>query len=85
MKYINAYDILPDELIILIQQYVSGEVIYVPSKSKIKWGCKTDTQKVLIKRNTDIKYKKQMGMSIEMLKDEYHLSYDTIKRIVYSK
>ena len=85
MQYINANDILPVELVVQIQKYVSGGVIYVPSETKLKWGCKTDTKKILAERNVDIKKKKYSGMTIDELMEKYNLSYDTIKSIIYRK
>ena len=34
MSYINAEEVLPKELIEMIQQYVNGESIYIPCKEK---------------------------------------------------
>ena len=34
MSYVRAEDILPEELITAIQQYVSGRSIYIPCKEK---------------------------------------------------
>lgn len=85
MQYINANDILPVELVVQIQQYISGGVIYVPSETKLEWGCKTDTKAMLAERNADIREKKQSGMTINELMEKYHLSYDSVKRIIYKK
>ena len=39
MRYRNASDIFPDELLKEIQKYSAGELIYIPEKSeKKKWG-----------------------------------------------
>ena len=39
MKYKNAQDILPDQLLRELQKYVSGETIYVPNQQgKKPWG-----------------------------------------------
>lgn len=39
MKYRNAQDILPDRLLRELQQYVSGETLYIPSNQEKKfWG-----------------------------------------------
>jgi len=39
MKYRNASDILPDELLKEVQKYTSGETLYIPSsKERKKWG-----------------------------------------------
>ena len=34
MKYKNAYNVLPEELLALVQEYVQGEYIYVPVRDK---------------------------------------------------
>ena len=34
MRYIKAEDILPEEIVELIQQYVDGETIYIPARRK---------------------------------------------------
>ena len=39
----------------------------------------------LLERNRDIRNKFNDGISIEKLSDEYYLSCDSVKRIVYSK
>ncbi len=36
MKYKNAKDIFPENLLKQIQRYVSGEIIYIPARSKRK-------------------------------------------------
>ena len=43
MGYIRAEEILPVEVIELIQQYVDGETIYIPRKSAHRqaWGVNT--------------------------------------------
>ena len=40
MGYIKAEDILPNELIKLIQMYIDGQNIYIPRKSdnRSEWG-----------------------------------------------
>ena len=41
MKYINAADVLPKELLDEILNYVDGELLYIPiSGNKQKWGRK---------------------------------------------
>jgi Mor family transcriptional regulator len=83
----NAKDVLPETLIVQIQQYVKGSVIYIPQSDNMKepWATKTDTKNELAERNNEIKCKKKCGVSIDELMQEYHLSYDTIKSIVYRK
>ncbi len=39
MKYKNAQDIFPDELLKEIQKYADGETIYIPKiQAKKQWG-----------------------------------------------
>lgn len=38
MSYVKAEEILPKELLEAIQQYVNGQVIYIPCKEKKDWG-----------------------------------------------
>lgn len=84
MSYKNGKDILPEEVLSQIQRYFSGGIIYIPSPDKPKeWGTETGIKEQLRKRNFEIKAKKDQGYSIEELMMEYHLSYDSIKRIVY--
>jgi Mor family transcriptional regulator len=87
MQYINAKDVLPETLLVQIQQYVKGCAIYIPQYENMQesWGTKTDTKNQIAKRNNEIKQKKESGVTIEKLMQEYHLSYDTIKSIVYRK
>ena len=42
MSYISAEDVLPKEVIEIIQQYISGKSIYIPSKEKKDWGSETN-------------------------------------------
>jgi Mor family transcriptional regulator len=81
MQYMNAKDVLPETLIVQIQQYVKGSVIYIPQSDDMKEPRKNE----LTERNNEIKCKKKCGASIDELMQEYHLSYDTVKSIVYRK
>ena len=84
MKYRNALDIFPDELLKEIQKYSSGEMIYIPENTKKKdWGEKSGAREYYVKRNTEIRDKYHKGKSIQELADEYGLSRDTIRRILY--
>ena len=82
MSYISAEDILPKELIEMIQQYVSGKSIYIPAKEKKIWGSETKTRQFYVKRNHEIGMKYENGSSVKMLADEYSLSVKSIQRII---
>ncbi len=87
MKYINATEVLPSDLLSEIQKYIAGEILYIPQPEGIKnpWGTRKGTRQEIINRNKEIKLEKQKGKSIDELMTKYNLSYDTIKKIVYLK
>ncbi|MBB2479664.1 hypothetical protein H5P36_05630 [Bacillus sp. APMAM] len=87
MKYVKASTVLPEKLIMEIQKYVQGETIYIPTtdSTRKKWGTKSGGRKFIDKRNDEIKEAFCNGMSVQDLADEYFLSVETIKKIVYSK
>ena len=86
MKYENAKDILPDEVLKEVQKYASGKLLYVPSvEEKRNWGEASGYRDKLKKRNQMICNKYANGRTISELADEYFLSLDSIKKIIYSK
>lgn len=85
MKYINAAEILPKELLIQIQNYVSGEVLYIPSgDERLRWGEKNGSKQYYEARNQTIKELYQSGWTIVDISQEYGLAYETVRKIVYS-
>lgn len=84
MSYIKAEDILPEEVIELIQQYVDGQSIYIPRKAENRraWGCGTDYKAELRRRNKAIRHDHAQGIPIAELADKYHLSEKSIRRIL---
>jgi hypothetical protein len=86
MKYENAKDILPEEVLKEVQKYASGKLLYVPSMEEKKtWGETSGYRDKLKKRNIMICNKYANGKTISELADEYFLSLDTLKKILYSK
>lgn len=84
MKYKNAQEILPDKLLRELQQYVSGETIYVPNaQTKKQWGETSGARSYYKQRNGQIRQKFRDGCKIEELAEEYNLSVDSIRKIVY--
>ncbi|MCY7779805.1 CD3324 family protein [Bacillus haynesii] len=86
MAYVKASAVLPEKLISEIQEYVQGETIYIPKpdSARQKWGARSGARKLIDERNDSIKKAFKNGDSIERLAGEYHLSVETIKKIVYS-
>lgn len=84
MSYRKAEQILPDEIIKLIQQYVDGKSIYIPRKSeqREKWGNNTGIREELDKRNYKIYEAYCSGRSTQELATEFCLSRKSIQRII---
>lgn len=87
MKYRKAQNVLPEELIKLIQEYVDGDYIYIPRKNgeKKTWGESSGTKDLLKSRNMEIYRKYKDGKSAEELSYEYYLSEQSIRRILYQE
>lgn len=85
MKYRNASEILPDELLKELQKYAPGEILYIPSdKTRKKWGADTGAKVFYEQRNQDIRHKYfHLKTTIEALCQEYNLSDETIRKILY--
>ena len=84
MGYIRAEEILPIEIIQLIQQYVDGKNIHIPRKSSNRqaWGAGTPIKQELLKRNQQI-YKDYLnGSKTSELACKYYLSEKSIQRIL---
>ena len=82
MSYIKAENVLPQELIEAIQQYVDGESIYIPSKEKQDWGTKSNAKRFFRERNESIYEGALRGMRPMELALRYSLSEKSIQRIL---
>lgn len=83
MEYLNAADVLPKELLKELSVYVSGQLLYVPSaKCKKAWGSKSGSKRYYEQRNDAIIDLYLKGTSIDELCERFHLSYDTIRKII---
>lgn len=84
MKYINAAEILSEQLLKELQTYIDGSVLYVPKVSaKKEWGAASGARTFYQERNREIKKRFHEGCSIEVLTGQYGLAYSTIKKIIY--
>ncbi len=84
MKYKKACDVLPAEIVKIIQEYVDGDFLYIPKKDSNhkSWGEKSGIKKTLAIRNKEIYNKYLNGASIKNLAQEYYLSDKSIRRII---
>jgi len=85
LKYKNAKTILPQGLLREIQQYVRGEMIYVPGDDlpRAGWGESNGTKEKYAVRNNEIIMLYKSGASKQEIADRYHLSEYSIKRIIH--
>lgn len=84
MNYKKAEDVLPKEILSLIQEYIDGECIYIPRKKENRkaWGEKTSIKEELKVRNKNIFKDYESGVSIKNLSTKYFLSEKSIQRII---
>lgn len=84
MKYINANNVLPEDILKIIQEYVDGEYLYIPRKEEEqkKWGEQSGSRNTLKRRNEEIYLKYIEGTAILDLAQEYYLSDKSIRRII---
>jgi Mor family transcriptional regulator len=84
MKYTNAQNVLPEDIVKIIQEYVHGEYLYIPRKEEEqkKWGEQSGSRDTLKRRNEEIYLKYRKGATILDLAQEYYLSDKSIRRII---
>lgn len=84
MGYKKAAEILPAEVIELIQQYVDGVNIYIPRKEEHRqvWGTGTQIREELSYRDRQIFAEYEEGRRVVDLAVRYCLSEKSIQRII---
>ena len=86
MKYKKASDVLPEELIKEVQKYAAGETLYFPKdRERKKWGEITGSRSFYRERNEEIRQKYLQKMSVAHLAEEYNLSVETVRKIVFGR
>lgn len=85
MSYKNGKDFLPPRLLKELQEYIQGELLYIPKKVEQKragWGENNGTRIQLQLRNREIFNLYSSGVSVGELVEQYHLSEDSIRKII---
>lgn len=84
MGYIRAEDILPEEILALVQQYVDGQSIYIPRKAECHkaWGAGTKTRNELMIRNRQIYEAFESGATVVELSERFFLTEKSVRRII---
>lgn len=86
-RYRNASEILPANLLALVQRYAAGEQLYIPlpGEQRTPWGARSGTRAALAERNAEIRERRHAGASLDELARAYHLSTEAIRKILRTK
>lgn len=87
MSYIKAVQILPEDLLRQVQDYVDGAYIYIPrvAQNRGSWGSNTTLRDELARRDAAIYREHQSGCPTRALAKKYFLSEKSIQRILRSQ
>lgn len=85
-RYKNAAEILPAPILALLQRYAAGQQLYVPRPDeRLGWGERSGARELLRERNEQIRQRHREGAGIDQLMAEFHLGYDSIRKILGGK
>ncbi len=83
MRYRNARELLPAELLSRIQKYCEGCLIYIPKRGKkAAWGKSNGARGRYDERNRQICKMHVSGTPVKELSQMYWLSEDSIRKII---
>lgn len=82
MRYQNAKEVLPEQLLKEVQRYAAGMMLYVPAPECRRRGSGEAYRRELAERNRRIWRDRQRGMSAAALGEKYFLSEKSIQRIL---
>lgn len=87
MKHVDAQTVLPPNLLDAVQEYVQGTYIYIPVRPKKRrpWGAGTAYRRELALRDQLIFTRRLEGVSVPSLARIFHLSEQTVRRIVHKR
>ncbi|WP_173916817.1 CD3324 family protein [Halobacillus sp. Marseille-Q1614] len=85
MQYKNGKEVFPPRLLNELQNYIQGELIYIPKKGdqRAGWGEMNGSRQLLSQRNEEIFQNYQEGWSFDELEQKYNLSVESIRKIIY--
>ncbi|WP_339228467.1 CD3324 family protein [Oceanobacillus sp. FSL K6-2867] len=85
MQYKNAKEVLPPSLLKEMQKYIQGDLIYIPKakSERAGWGEVSGSRALIAERNEEIFQLYINGKSLEELERKFHLSIDSIRKIIY--
>ena len=84
MSYKSATNVLPEDLLVVIQNYIDGAYIYIPRKQENKksWGEVKNSKQRIKHRNDLILSQYQDGISVMEIAEKNFLSPKTIYKIL---
>jgi Mor family transcriptional regulator len=84
VNYRNGKEFLPTQLLSQLQEFVEGELIYIPRKNEQRagWGAVNGTRTKIETRNREIRRLSQDGFTVRELSGLYHLSEDSIRKVL---
>ncbi|AJY77392.1 CD3324 family protein [Paenibacillus beijingensis] len=84
MNYKNGKEVLPPSLLKELQKYIEGELVYIPKKTshRAAWGELSGSRLMIQSRNEDIYRCYMTGLSFAELERKFHLSVESIRKIV---
>lgn len=83
MGYVKAEEVLPEKVLLLVQEYIDGNVLYIPRKgSKKGWGTESGMKRELAGRNQQICAEYRRGSSVGELAVKHCLTEKSIRRII---
>lgn len=87
MKYRNGKDVLPQSLLEQLQEYVQGELVYIPRQESQRagWGAVNGTRLMIRMRNMEICRLYEDGNTVSELMNMYHLSEDSIRKVLNNR
>ena len=73
MGYIRAEDVLPSEVLTLVQEFIDGQTLYVPKKDAARntWGSVSGAREYLAYRNAQIRIEYRAGREILPFREEH--------------
>lgn len=86
MQYKNGKEVLPPQLLKELQNYIQGELLYIPKKDlRAGWGEVNGSRQQITRRNEEIFRLYEKGYTFEDLEKQFHLSIESIRKIIYKK
>lgn len=84
MGYQNGKELLPNNLLTAIQEYIDGDYLYIPRKESNKrpWGTNNQSKEYTLRRNREIFQQYLSGITVVQLADKHYLSIKTIYGII---